>query len=291
MKTNYIYQQLDSICGLKGNFEFHVLIRNDEEDDCFSESLKRYKEKIDITYFSGKNVGPRESFMNLVRCAPDSDYYAFCDQDDIWYPEKFIFAISQLEKLHKYPALYFSNVDLVDSDGKSLNKRRDVKIPQFSLENLFVSNPALGCTMVYNRELHCIIKDIPTDHFFMHDVIAILSAAAFGKVIYDFRPSIAYRQHNLSVTQGHSFFKNIRNKFEFWFIKREINIADQARILLDIAEIKQLCIKHDTEHVLKTVKNYKKGINRLRLAFNEKYRINSRNCNRSFVIRVILGLA
>lgn len=37
--------------------------------------------------------------MHLALNAPDSDYYAFCDQDDFWLPNKLSCAIEILEKI------------------------------------------------------------------------------------------------------------------------------------------------------------------------------------------------
>ena len=52
---------------------------------------------------------PARSFMDLVKNAPKADFYAFCDQDDVWDSNKLNAAIKKLENFdEKEPSLYFS---------------------------------------------------------------------------------------------------------------------------------------------------------------------------------------
>ena len=56
--------------------------------------MKRHK---NITLFKGGNIGVGNSFMNLLYQAGDEfDYYAFADQDDIWFPLKISKAVEKI---------------------------------------------------------------------------------------------------------------------------------------------------------------------------------------------------
>ena len=64
------------------------------------------------------NCGAEESFNKLCQYSLQqdlTDYYAFCDQDDVWDNDKLSIAIQSLEKFdHLVPNLYFSNLRMVD---------------------------------------------------------------------------------------------------------------------------------------------------------------------------------
>ena len=57
-------------------------------------------------------MGFIDSFFEVVRVCGDADYYAFCDQDDKWMPEKIQYGVEMLDmEDQKSPLLYFSNYD------------------------------------------------------------------------------------------------------------------------------------------------------------------------------------
>lgn len=43
-------------------------------------------------------MGWEKSFLLALRAAPEADYYAFADQDDIWFDDKLISAVRLLEQ-------------------------------------------------------------------------------------------------------------------------------------------------------------------------------------------------
>ena len=87
---SYLSQQLDSILA-QTHKNWKLLVRDDCSTDNTMDILKKYKEKderiaiLDNKAINLKTIG---NFFELIQCAPDSDYYALCDQDDYWYPDK-----------------------------------------------------------------------------------------------------------------------------------------------------------------------------------------------------------
>jgi rhamnosyltransferase len=284
----YITTLLDSIQNQNTNSEIEIIIRDDGSTDKTCEIIECWIGRLNIKLFRGSNIRPRNSYYELVQIAPEADYYGFCDQDDMWHADKIESAISMLEGCENAPKLYFSNVHLVDQAGESLEKKRDIEVPMFELEQIFSCNPALGCTMVANVQLMRQLKRLSFEHFFMHDVAAIILAASIGQVIYDEAPRMDYRQHMESVTQGHRKIKNIKNKIDFWFFQKDITIAEQAE---DVLTLFGSQVNQQKRKVLEEVSQYRTSINRFKLIHNKKYRVKSTKCNRSFIIRVLLGLA
>lgn len=290
----YLAELLDSLLEMQLIQYVTLVIRDDNSLDDTEGIIELYKDKFKIVFIKGKNVGPKESFHELIMESPEADYYAFCDQDDIWKSDKLKIAIEKIQKIEEkknnIPILYFGNVEMIDADGNLLHKNRDLNVPKTQIEQLFVANPALGCTMIYNNSLHELLKKISFESFFMHDVVTILLARSYGEIIYDKNPCMYYREHINSVTQGVDVRKNIKNKIDFWFIQRQINIASEAKELLKIS-LKTKGMPIEIKMVLEEISGYKKGLSRFKIAFSKKYRVDSYKCNRSFIIRMLLGLA
>ncbi|WP_122775249.1 glycosyltransferase, partial [Pseudomonas viridiflava] len=71
-----------------------------------------------LIIFDGPCNGFAENFISFVR-RPElkGDYFAFSDQDDIWFNDKLTRSVGRLESLSgKKPALYCSTTRLVDAD-------------------------------------------------------------------------------------------------------------------------------------------------------------------------------
>ena len=152
----FICRQIDSILAQKG-CDVHLYVRDDGSDDRTAEILKRYERDGRLTLFQGENVGPARSFLSLVKLAGVHDYYAFADQDDIWYEEKLLHGTERLEGI-KNPALCYANAELITAAGEKtgiLVYRR--YHPQKEM-TIACAGAILGCTIVFNRELAEYIK-------------------------------------------------------------------------------------------------------------------------------------
>jgi glycosyltransferase involved in cell wall biosynthesis len=150
----------------------------------------------------GPNLGPAASFLELLVTAPDEvDYYAFCDQDDVWLPDKLARAVEALSA-DAGPALYCSNVTCVDDNLAVLGTPRENGDPR--LQHLLFENIAYGCTTVMNRAARQAIATRPPERgVIMHDWWCALVVAALGEVRYDPGSHILYRQHGGNTIGGH----------------------------------------------------------------------------------------
>ena len=94
----YLHEQINSILGQQG-VEIHLLIRDDGSSDGTVEICKEYAKKYNqITFYQGENLGVGKSFLDLLKHAPDADYYSFADQDDVWLEDKIIRAVTMIKK-------------------------------------------------------------------------------------------------------------------------------------------------------------------------------------------------
>ena len=110
----YVGAQLHSI--LTQNYKnLVVVVRDDGSKDKTVKIVKEYMENNDnIKLVEGKNLGFIKSFFELLKLE-QADYYAFADQDDIWFPNKISLAVESLNKLDdSVPNMAFSNSDYYD---------------------------------------------------------------------------------------------------------------------------------------------------------------------------------
>ena len=252
--SKYIREQLDSI--LNQTYKnIEIIIRDDGSQDDTVDILQEYKKKNErIKYYRGKNIGPAMSFMELVRNAPKSNYFAFSDQDDVWKDykiEKALKQIKQIENEKNIPILYFANTQLVDANLKNIKNIKKIVKRKINLGNALIENIAAGCTMVFNSQVCEFLKDIKEKEMkkgYLHDNLAYRIAFCTGKVIYDEKPCILYRQHGNNVIGNSSSFKDklIKRRKN---INKSINLrSNMANFILEkfsnnIEEEKKVTIK------------------------------------------------
>jgi glycosyltransferase involved in cell wall biosynthesis len=146
---------------------------------------------------SGPVAGFAANFRSLlINSEVDGDLVAFCDQDDIWLPDKTRAAAEALAPHGERPALYCTRTLVVDEGGAALHAspcfRRK---PTF--RNALVQSIGGGNTMVLNRAGHHLLREAArrTD-FVSHDWFSYLVVTgAGGAVVYSPEPRVRYRQH------------------------------------------------------------------------------------------------
>ncbi|GLV23527.1 glycosyl transferase family 2 [Sphingobium sp. TomMM35A] len=195
----YLQEQLESLRAQEGVL-VHLHARDDGSTDDTCAILQRFPEVLGepAEFSSGPNLGVSASFLQLLRTAPDADYYAFCDQDDVWLPDKLARAVTALAH-EEGPALYCSNMTLVDADLGIIgvpSPHRDLRF-----EHLLFENFATGCTILLNPAARALINNCPPANgaIMMHDWWCALIVSALGRVHYDPQPRILYRQHGGNV--------------------------------------------------------------------------------------------
>ena len=181
-----------------GNFQ--LVYQQDGEGDV-DDTLFNFNDSVHLT--NSEHFGVVKSYNQLIAKAPDSDYYMFADQYNIWYQDKIEVsrnAIQQAEDIFgaNTPILIHSDLRVVDSNLKTISKSfvsyQSLKPYKNELRDLIIQNNAIGCTMIFNRALRN-IADMPDDAI-CHDWYMALIAAAFGKIIFLDCPLIDYRQHS-----------------------------------------------------------------------------------------------
>jgi glycosyltransferase involved in cell wall biosynthesis len=195
----YIGQQIESLLH-QDHQNLEIFIRDDGSKDQTVAITEEYSQKYtNVTLLKDDNKGVIASFFELVLKADEqADYFAFCDQDDVWKPSKVSRAVNLLEKESKeIPLLYFSRLDIVDEQLQLL-KQSPIPPSGVGFENALIQNVATGCTIFFNKKMLELFKrHVPNkEKVTMHDSWFYLLGAGLGKVIYDEQSHLLYRQHS-----------------------------------------------------------------------------------------------
>lgn len=239
----FLREQLDSILAQKlpDGFSLRIFVRDDGSSDGTPLILNEYSEKFCdvISYYTGENLKPARSFWNLLKRCPYSDYYAFSDQDDFWYPDKLARAVAvlQAEPNKDMPLLYTSNVMVSDAELNPVAPMySEKKYTDFA--HILIYNLSNGCAQVFNncaRE-EFIRYDMENNLVIMHDRLADMLTVTFGKLIYDEEPSMLYRQHGDNVIGEQSLgrFKSFIKRVKRFCGSSDSVRSDRSRMFLTI---------------------------------------------------------
>lgn len=239
---HYLAEQLDSLltqdCDEAVQTSFQIIVRDDGSSDKTQDILQEYATKYPqkIHWYQGKNCGVIRSFFELLEKAQEAQYYAFCDQDDVWLPDKMSSAIRVIDshKDSEVPHLYCCRPKLVNAELEELSS--DIKRPKVRVGfgNALIENVVTGCTAVMNASLRkLLIKEWP-NFTVMHDRWFYLAAACFGTVDYDETSHICYRQHENNVVGTSSDrFKELKMRIHL-FRKKQHDISRQTKEFLRI---------------------------------------------------------
>ena len=249
----FLGKQLDSLLG-QTDQNFTVWVHDDGSTDGTLSVLQsyadRYPEKIRILE-SPASGGAKENFLYLLRQVR-ADWYFFCDQDDIWLPDKVARSRAAMQKMeNRYgsvPLAVFGDMQIADEKGMMLYPsylqymNRDPR--RLSIRQLLVQNKAAGCTMMVNRALaERALQFRNEDNIVMHDWWLMLAASAFGHIGFIRQPLLLYRQHGANqIGTGKSRAEWMKEKAGNLLTGRQLRssrkgILEQRRMAGELSEL------------------------------------------------------
>lgn len=193
--SRFIEDQLNSIKNQKDvNVSLSILDDGSSEDEHVF--LRSLQSKFNFKLFKKNFSSSTKSFFHLViNDSLKSDFYAFADQDDIWFEDKLIFSINAL--IQNQSDCYSSSFDLF-SNG--LNKNRFINNTTQKKYDYIFQAPGPGNTFVFSRS---VIKDFKIflqnnkNTFNYHDwmLYAYVRSKTKYRWFIDSRSTLLYRQH------------------------------------------------------------------------------------------------
>ncbi len=197
----YIAEQLQSIFE-QSHQAFHIYLCDDRSSTPFDVKQidldARHFKKLRVIY-RNRNVGFAKNFLNslaVVGCG--YEYFAFSDQDDIWYPKKLERAIASIASVpSQKPALYCARTEIADTSCTKTHGYSPLFNQPPSFANALVQSLAGGNTMVFNKAARDLIvtsslnSTIVSHDWWCYQIVT----GAGGYVVYDPEPCLKYRNH------------------------------------------------------------------------------------------------
>ncbi len=254
----FLPEQLDSLFA-QSYANFILVARDDGSSDGTISILRDYKERladrIHLIENSSTNLGARDSFAYLMEYVLnkkqeldiESAYMLFCDQDDVWFPNKIEVELKAMLECETSnpgsPILIHSDLEVVsetlEAVAPSLARYQGLETHRNGFNQMVVSNLVTGCTALLNESLAR--KCLPvSSNAIMHDWWLALVASAFGKVVYLDQALIHYRQHGSNTIGAKEHEQAITSRPGFWvrLLNLQANehlreVAVQARDFLE----------------------------------------------------------
>lgn len=151
-----------------------------------------------IRLIDGPRQGSTANFLSLLDHVPQGAWAAFCDQDDLWFPDKLARAIDAMTPLTG-AVHYAARTIIADADLRPLVPSRHFRRP-LGIRNALVQACMAGNTSVFNAKavagLQQAVPHARLAGVIAHDWWAYQVTAAQGAhLIHDPRPALLYRQH------------------------------------------------------------------------------------------------
>lgn len=211
--AEYLPAQLDSLAS-QMHENWVIYASDDGSDDDTVAILLTYQRRLGkhrLEILRGPRQGYVRNFMSMVLNEDlQADYYAFCDQDDIWRPDRLSRGVCALsESPEVIPKLYCSRTELLNGSGLSIGfSKRFRKLPAF--KNALTQSIGGGNTMLFNQAARNVLfKCGSTLQVVSHDWwLYMIVTGAGGRVFYDGVPTVGYRQHAQNLIGSNSSLRD-----------------------------------------------------------------------------------
>lgn len=198
----YIREQLNSIIN-QSYTDWRLIIRDDGSVDgtlgIIKEYCAKYEDRIILVSDNKGNLGFQYNFMELLILAT-ADYVMFCDQDDIWLPDKVELTYKKMLELEdmqpNVPIMVHTNLYIYDGITYSANHTYHKKHMDefYNLRTALMFSVAVECTLMMNS----FYKDLDLSNIYgaSHGYFLTLACLSHNGILYYLdQPTILYRQH------------------------------------------------------------------------------------------------
>ncbi len=194
----YLSSLLDSLVQ-QTYTNFTIYIRDDGSSDRTMHIIKEYVLKYPDYFYliedKSEHLGVEKSFRKLTTIA-NAKYYFFCDQDDIWHPNKVEEITKAFDETTKAELIY-SDFILIDENNNELKNKPHFngakKIDKIN-KGAFV-NLIPGCCMAFNN----LAKELFLNYYnnyHIHDELIFILTSVYGTIKRINTPLIKYRIHS-----------------------------------------------------------------------------------------------
>ena len=203
----YLKEQIDSLLAQTYQ-DWHLYVHDDGSTDGTVAIIKGYTEQYPdkVTQLDYPSQGgPCKNFLSMMDRV-EATYYMFCDQDDVWIPEKISLSIQEMkrqEEVHpQKPIVVFTDLYVVD---EHLNITYDSMWRYTGIHPQYIktfadtgghTSIATGCTMLFNKLSKTCYSHYSPEKAIMPDCWVCLCTLRDGGIVYGIsKQLVLYRQH------------------------------------------------------------------------------------------------
>ena len=231
----YLKEQLESLN--RQTYEnLELLVWNDCPEEAtdkalFAECVTRFP----VTFYGGeKNLGYIGAFGKLSELAT-GDYVSYCDQDDIWEPDKIAKCMQAIRESGSAAAV--CDKALMTADGEvympSWRRQSTMACDRWNTGDDIAPRAAFMCYgtgMCIVAEREAVQRFLPFVPGIAHDLQLMLYLSAGGKVACVDEPLVRYRRHGKNET---GLLSGIRTKKDYY----DTRCAPAVRLLERFGEL------------------------------------------------------
>ncbi len=195
-RDHMVSQTIDAILS-QTLADLELIVVDNESVDNTEEVVKSYQDTR-IKYFKNQNNGVVAVNRNFGIRESQGEYISFCDDDDVWMPEKLECQIAEFNR--------DSSVGMVCSNGIDFDGEREygnrikVKLQDsdFSVESLIYAERVISSTAMIKKEVldNVGIFDESPELFTVEDYELWMRIAHESQISYIGLPLIKYRVHS-----------------------------------------------------------------------------------------------
>ncbi|NHN93814.1 glycosyltransferase family 2 protein [Acetobacter sicerae] len=226
--STYLLEQLDSIAA-QTLLPVELVVSDDGSSDDTLSIVRAFSETAPFPVRildKDRNLGFGDNFLFCAsQCK--GDLIAFCDQDDVWLPEKLAVAFERIKHDESLSALH--TLALVDENLKPTKGgiwKQDIPKDCVIQPQQIFPWAAWGNTLLFKREILDWFpysrrpKHPEKDMKLSHDTWIYILSCALGKVSQIDNPLILYRQHGKNESQTKK-----RTFIEKWMMKHRLSMV------------------------------------------------------------------
>lgn len=250
--------------------DWQLLVRDDGSTDqtlrILLEWQDRFPDKVTGILADGVNLGSTRSFSRLAEIST-APFLCFCDQDDLWFPEKLEVQYEHLRRLQREygehtPLLVHSDLAVIDQHkdivSVSFWESRHFDVTQDKRAYL-LDNVVTGCAAAFNRAAATLAFPAPPQAM-QHDRWLALVCSWFGQIQAIPHPLLLYRQHTQNQLGARAgTLRGLEQRVQAWGAQAEAFLhrfgdalaAEDYRYIEALAELRHLHGWERRQHILR----------------------------------------
>ena len=220
---DYLRPQLDSLFAQTYQ-DWNLYVHDDGSKDQTISILREYigehADRMTLLDYPPQG-GACKNFMSMLERI-ESPYYMFCDQDDVWHPEKIAVSMEAMRQAElrrgTIPVVVHSDLQIIDDSNNilypSFFRYSNIKPENIQCYEEYMQNVVTGSTMLFNHQSKVAALSRSYSSATMHDAWITLRSVAEGGVRHTIYNAMTdYRQHSrnvLGAQDGHRFTLSYR---------------------------------------------------------------------------------